>query len=87
MAEQKAPKMSLEDQIKIVAGRAARDRWDMQWPWPDFTSVTSIDENAWTCTYIEPDTGTEEDVTVERAGNELQARAWSQEKPHVFTLE
>lgn len=66
----------LEQAIKSVAQAAARKRWNMPtWSGFDITikRVEQVDDNTWNAVYDEPDTGTEEDMTVERAGDTLEA--------------
>ena len=68
--------MNLEQSIKYVAILAGRIRWDLpEWDGTDIRikRVEQIDANSWRAVYDEPDTGTEEDMIVERVGNTLQA--------------
>jgi hypothetical protein len=66
----------LEQSVKDVAKRAAQARWNL--PSWDGTNITitrieQVDAVSWNVYYDEPDTGTEENMSVERVGNMLEA--------------
>ncbi len=67
----------LEQAVKDVARQAARIRWNMPtWSGFDITikRIELIDDvPSWRCYYDEPDTGTEEDMIVEKKGTTLEA--------------
>lgn len=69
--------MTLKEQIKYVAYQAAHERWGL--PVEGFEGdtrikrVEQIDENSWRAFYDEPDTGTEEDMLVQRKEDMLEA--------------
>ena len=85
MKSQNDQPMSLEQQIKLIAQYAARDRWGHPEDGPEgmalcgslsIKRVEQTDPDEWIAYYDEPDTHCEEWVYIERRGNVLYAKNW-----------
>jgi hypothetical protein len=88
MKSQNDRPMSLEEQIKLIAQYAARNRWGHPEDGPEgmalcgslkIKRVGQTGPNEWIAYYDEPDTHCEEWVYVERRGNILCAENWDGE--------
>jgi hypothetical protein len=66
----------IEQRVRDVAKRAAQIRWNLPaWDGTNIhiTRIEQVDAVSWSAYYTEPDTGTEETMSVERVGNILEA--------------